>query len=128
MIIVDTNSFDIAITRGDTATIVFSAKDEGGNTYVPVLGDSLKFSVAKKWGADPLFTIENVMAADANAFWSIVIDDTAWETAREAFGGDMKFGDYVYDVQLTTSTKTETIIGKTDELSPRFRVWGEVSE
>lgn len=126
MIIVDTNSFDISITRGDTAQIVFSAIDENGENYSPNVGDVLTFSVAKKYGADPLFSVSNTYNGDAAAWWTITIGTDEW---LDDDGSDkFKFADYVYDVQITTSTNTYTIIGKTDEISPQFRVWGEVAE
>lgn len=126
MIIVDTNSFDISMTRGDTAQIVFSAIDESGDNYSPNVGDVLTFSVAKKYGAEPLFSVSNTYNGDATAWWTITIGEDVWVDDEE--NDKFKFTDYVYDVQITTSTDIYTIIGKTDEISPRFRVWGEVAE
>lgn len=126
MLKIDTQTMLIELTRGDSANIVFSAVDGDGNTFVPSEGDELKFAVAKKVGAEPLFDVVNVMEVDADAFWTI-------EIVPENTNG-MKFGDYVFDVQLRqwdsvteTFTNTDTIIGKTDTLSPTFRVWGEVA-
>ena len=120
MLAIDSTNMIIKMTRGDTATIVFSAVDEEGTTYTPSAGDILKFSVAKKVGATPIFEIPSVMEDDAEAFWKITIvpDNT----------NDMKFGDYAFDVQLTHDDGVvDTIIGKTDTISPTFRVWGEVA-
>ena len=120
MLIIDTEKMLIELTRGDTANIVFSAKTEEGEDYEPVATDRLKFAVAKKVGADSLFEIENVMEDDADAFWNIGIKPEHTET--------LKFSGYVFDVQLATADgQVDTIIGKTDTLSPTFRVWGEVA-
>ena len=109
----------ICLTRGDTANIVFSAVDEQGTTYVPTVGDELRFAVAKKVGADPLFEIQRIMADDADEFWTVTI--------QPAHTNSLKFGNYAFDVQLTHGGEVDTIIGVTDELNPTFVVWGEVA-
>ena len=119
MLKIDTEKMMICLTRGDTANIVFSAVDEQGTTYVPSAGDELRFAVAKKVGADPLFEIPRIMAADADEFWTVTI--------QPAHTNPLKFGDYAFDVQLTHGGEVDTIIGATDEISPIFRVWGEVA-
>lgn len=120
MLNVDEKTFLIEMTRGDTANIMFSAVDDEDNPYTPSVGDVLKFAVAKKVGVTPIFQITNVMESSATDFWTIQIEPDHTE--------DMKFGDYVYDVQLqTVGGETDTIIGKTDDISPTFRVWGEVA-
>ena len=110
----------IELTRGDNASIVFSAVNGEGATYEPSAGDKLQFAVAKKVGTEPLFSITNTMVTDDDAFWTIQILP---EHTKE-----LKFGDYVYDVQLSNSSGVDTIIGETDDIHPTFRVWGEVAE
>lgn len=123
MLKIDSEKMIIAMTRGDTANIVFSAVDEQGTTYVPVAGDVLRFAVAKKVGAEYLFQKERLMSDDATEFWTVTIDP--------ADTNQLKFGDYVFDVQLTRynngNPEVDTIIGTTDELQPIFRLWGEVA-
>ena len=120
MLKIDSEKMIIAMTRGDTANIVFSAVDDNGQTYNPVANDVLRFAVAKKVGADPVFTpITNIMSDDATAFWTVQI--------QPADTNNLKFGDYVFDVQLTHNGEVDTIIGTTDEIQPIFRIWGEVS-
>ena len=129
MLSIDTNTMTIAVTRGDTANIVFSAVQSDGTTYVPVTGDKLKFSVAKKVGADPLGTVETVKTATntIDAFWTIVIGGAFWYE-EDGETDKFKFKDYVWDVQLTSSTgQVDTIIGATDDVQPTFRVLGEVA-
>lgn len=123
MLKIDSEKMIIAMTRGDTANIVFSAVTEEGVTYVPQEHDKLKFSVAKKVGATPVFQIQREMTNDATTFWTVTIEP--------AHTNPLKFGDYVFDVQLTRynsgDEQVDTIIGTTDEMSPIFRVWGEVA-
>ena len=117
---INTETYLIELTRGDSATIIFGAKDAQGKAYIPVSGDELKFAVAKKVGADPIFEVANTMDGDADAFWTINIPASATS--------DMKFTDYAYDVQLKSGSSVTTIIGQTDTITPTFRVWGEVAK
>lgn len=126
MLNIDTTTMLIELTRGDTASIVFSAVDGDGTEWHPSEHDKLKFAVAKKWGGEVLMDIVNEYdGVDENAFWTITIPTEKW---LDGSGNDkFKFADYVWDVQLTTSTGSDTIIGKTSDLSPTFRVLGEVA-
>lgn len=117
---INTETYLIELTRGDSASIIFGAKDAQGNYYIPVAGDELKFAVAKKVGADPIFEVANTMDDDAESFWTINIPASVTN--------DMKFTDYAYDVQLKSGSSVTTIIGQTDSITPTFRVWGEVAK
>lgn len=124
MLKIDAEKMMICLTRGDTANIVFSAIDDTGTSYTPQEHDVLRFAVAKKVGADPVFEpITKIMDNDASEFWTVQI--------QPAHTNNLKFGDYVFDVQLTRynngEPETDTIIGTTDEIQPIFRIWGEVS-
>ena len=66
-----------------------------------------------------MIDLYNIMSDDADAFWTITI--------QPANTNQLKFGDYVFDVQLTHDGDVDTIIGVTDEITPIFRVWGEVA-
>lgn len=61
MLNINTDTFEIAITRGDSASITFSAIQMDGKTYEPSVGEILKFAVAKKWGGEPLMDIPNTL-------------------------------------------------------------------
>lgn len=174
MLNIDTTTMLIELTRGDSASIVFSAKQKDGKTYIPTVGNSLVFAVAKKVGATPLFTVDTALEEvptdyvevtiteeefnlqkdmyytesggvytqcteadtfdenetyyilDYSEFWTIQITRNKW---LDDDGNDkFKFSDYVWDLQLTTETGADTIIGKTSTISPTFRVLGEVAE
>jgi len=66
---------------------------------------------------------ETYYVMDYASFWTIVIGTEDWldESGEDKF----KFTDYVYDVQVITLSGADTIIGKTDDITPTFRVWGE---
>ena len=120
MITIDAVEMMIALTRGDTASIVFSAVDEEGTPYTPQAGDVLKFAVANRVGDTPIFTISNTMDASADDFWQIDIESQ--HTA------ELDFQDYAWDLQIESGDNVDTIIGKTDDVSPIFRVWGEIAQ
>jgi len=173
MLAINTDTFLIEMTRGDSASIVFAAVDKDGNLWNPSeTTDRLTFAVAKKWGAEPLFEITNeydgveaykevsidgetynahptwyytesggiytqctaedaydsdetYYMRDCDEFWTITITTEDWlDNGAEKF----KFTDYVYDVQILTTTGADTIIGKTDTITPTFRVWGEAAK
>lgn len=120
MIAIDAVEMMIAITRGDSASIVFSAVDEEGTPYTPLAGDVLKFAVATTVGVEPIFTIQNTMDESADEFWQIDIQSEDTE--------ELDFRDYVWDLQIESGDTVDTIIGRTDDVSPVFRVWGEVAQ
>lgn len=124
---VDPENKIIYITRGDTASIIFSAKDSEGNEFHPTANDRLIFSAAKKVGLDPLIVITNQMNEDEEEFWTVQLKPEHTES--------LPFAKYAYDVQLEMRNSStgeleavNTIIGKTDEISPYLVIWGEVSQ
>lgn len=111
----------IGITAGDSGPIVFSAEDSEGTDFSPTTGDILRFGVGKKFGGEPLFEIANEYdGTHSDEFWTISIEPEHTQ--------DMKPGNYVWDIELETSSGTQTIIGKTEEISPKFTVWGDVAK
>ena len=120
MLTIDTTTMLIELTRGDSASIVFSAIDGEGNEFEPVTGDKLTFAVAKKVGDTPIFSITNEYNGDSDAFWTILIEPE--------HTSELDFKTYVWDAQIQTQSSTVTIIGKTDDVSPKFKVWGEVAQ
>lgn len=116
---VDPDTFFIAITRGDSGSLTFGAVDDDENPYIPSDGDSLTFSVSQSASKPALFSVTNIMNDNVEAFWDIMI-------LPEHTQG-FKFGDYVYDVELKHGGLVTTIIGETDDIHPKFRVWKEVT-
>jgi hypothetical protein len=124
MIKVDIKTMWIYITRGDSAIIVFSAENEDGESFHPSNGDKLIFKATKKMGDEEsrVITIENEMDGNEEEYWSIKFkpEDTK----------NLAFGKYPYDVEINICDNGEvvdvdTIIGKTDTLSPTLVIWGE---
>ena len=162
MININKDTYLIELTRGDNAVIEFSAKDDAGNTYLPVTGDVLVFAVAKRRNKDPIFQIENVFgkyAAASPTQTEFEADPTKYFTYSDgtytrcteestyssqtdyytslfwdieilpAHTAEMKSTNlYVWDLQLEQNGEIQTIIGETDTLDPRFKVWGEVAQ
>lgn len=127
MLKIDSQTMTISMTRGDTVDIIFSAVNEEGELFHPTKNDRLVFSVATKIGNDPIICIINEMNDNEVDFWSVKInpEDT----------NELKFGKYVFDVQLEVRDSetgalqaVDTIIGKTDTISPTLVLWGEVSK
>lgn len=88
MIVIDTSN-NILITRGDTATIDISIKDESDQEYTLQAGDKLLFSVKKlPIASNPV--IEKTLTAKQLILSS---DDT----------DNLSFGVYKYDITLLTA-------------------------
>jgi len=170
MLIINVESMAISLTRGDEATIEFSAK-ENGNTYLAESGDELTFGVSKKYGGEKTlpngFSITNkfdecfeecspdetefnadktsYFTKDGNVYtrctsastwssstqyyentmWNIFIEPEHTKTLKDGkvdTDKSLKFSDYVWDLQLNNYT----IIGKSENLEPKFTVLGEV--
>lgn len=123
---IDSENMTIYLTRGDSASIIFSAKTDEGEYFHPTKNDRLYFSASKKYGEEPLIEIMNVMDDDEAEFWAIDL-----ETEHTKHLG---FGKYTFDVELELRDSgtgelqgVKTIIGKTDEITPYLVLWGEVS-
>ena len=127
MLKIDEETMWISMTRADSENIVFGAKNKAGEDFHPTKNDRIIFSAAKKVGDEPLIVIMNEMNNDEEAFWNIRFNPEHTE--------NLPFGKYAYDVQIETRSSTtgslqnvDTIIGKTDTLSPTLVLWGEVSK
>lgn len=82
----------IKLTRGDTAYLTIPIKNAIGEDYEMSAGDVLVLSM-KKRVTDTEYSLQKVVTGD-NVF-HILPEDT----------DGLKFGTYVYDVQLTTEGK-----------------------
>lgn len=89
----------ITITRGDTASFSISITDASGAAYEPQEGDTVTFTVKKSTKTDDILIQKTGTAVQLEH------EDTA----------DLKYGTYVYDVQLTyASGAIDTFIGPAD--------------
>ena len=93
----------ITLTRGDTFKAQISITDKDGNPYEPKEGDSVRFAMKKTY-------------TDPDSKVLIVKDiptDTLILTLDSEDTKELPFGQYVYDIQLTTSAgEVDTFITK----------------
>ena len=82
----------ITLTRGDTFMAQISITDSSGNPYIPVEGDSIRFAMKATYAdKEPLLIKE------------IPIDTLILKINPEDTK-ELKFGVYIYDIQLTKAT------------------------
>ena len=102
------NGTTITLTRGDTFLATVSMTDAQGEAYIPGEGDEVRFKCSKSYpsehGTDtPL--IEKVLD-NSTLLLELDPEDT----------DGLRFGEYVYDVQLTTAA------GVVDTFIPKGRL------
>ena len=79
----------ITLTRGDTLNAVISITDSDGNPYTPIEGDNIRFAMKSKITDEtPILNID-------------IPIDTMELIIRPEDTKHLKFGSYVYDIQLT---------------------------
>lgn len=95
MIVIDTSN-NILITRGDTAVIDISIKDENGEEYTLQEGDQIIFSV-KRIATQPDVIIEKVLTSK-----QLILDSADTDA--------LTFGTYKYDMVLISGSDVSTFI------------------
>lgn len=93
----------ITLTRGDTFKAQISITDKDGNPYEIQEGDSVRFAMKKGY-----------LDSDADVLLVINIPtDTLILTINPEDTKELPFGNYVYDIQLTTAAgEVDTFITK----------------
>ncbi|MCD8150280.1 MAG: hypothetical protein LUE92_12150 [Clostridiales bacterium] len=81
----------ITLTRGDTFKALISITDANGEAYTPVEGDSITFGVKANYTDDEVLILKDIPT------------DTMLLTLDPADTAGLDFGNYVYDIELTTS-------------------------
>lgn len=114
----------INITRGDSASIVFGAKDENGDNYTFAVGDVLRFKVFKKKDVASVVLTKDV-----------VVEEETTEVTISLTNEDTTIGDlinkpttYWYEVSLNPDTIEQTIIGYDIEGTTEFVLYPEGNE
>lgn len=80
---------DITLTRGDTFIGTVSATQKNGEPYEFVTGDKVRFAMKSKYtDAEPILNID-------------IPIDTMELVIKPEDTKSLKFGNYVYDIQLT---------------------------
>lgn len=95
MIVIDTDN-NMLITRGDTATIDISIKDDNDQEYALQPDDKIIFSV-KRLASQPDVVIEKTLTAK-----QLILDSEDTDS--------LTFGTYKYDMVLITATDVCTFI------------------
>lgn len=85
---------DIYMTRGDTEGIIVNLIG-----YTPQAGDTVEFTVRRKIGNAPVI-YKKAEFAETQAVVRIEPEDTE----------RLRFGDYIYDVQLTYGGTVKTVV------------------
>ena len=84
MLEINTTTMQIALTRGDSASITFGAVDENGNVWNPqYTTDKMKFAVSKKWGGTVL--MECVNTYDGNPYTEVEIDQATFNADKTKY-------------------------------------------
>ena len=81
----------IHLTRGDTAYISVSLKDNNGNDYIPAEGDKLYFRLKKNICKDSQI-LEKEISAETSVL-ELIPEDTE----------QLEFGTYCYEIELVTA-------------------------
>lgn len=82
----------ITLTRGDTFSALITITDSDSNPYIPVSGDTVRFAMKSTYGdAEPLLMKD-------------IPIDTLKLVIEPEDTKSLKFGAYVYDIQLTKVT------------------------
>lgn len=90
----------IIMTRGDTLDVGLEITQPDGSAYQPTTGDVMRFAMARTYGDTP---IVNKQMSCTDPAISLTPNETA----------NLDYGEYVYDVELTTADgKVDTIIAK----------------
>lgn len=85
---------DVYMTRGDTEGIIVNLIG-----YTPQAGDTVEFTVRRKIGNAPVI-YKKAEFAETQAVVRIEPEDTE----------HLRFGDYIYDVQLTYGGTVKTVV------------------
>lgn len=91
----------ITLTRGDTMVALVTITQQNGYPYVPVEGDSVRFAMKTNYSDIKPLLVKDIPITTMELVLNP--EDTA----------DLKFGKYVYDIQLTKADGTvDTFIPK----------------
>ena len=111
----------IHITRGDIATIKFSAKFKTGNPYLFKENDIVRFTTVEKTHYESIILTQDVLVTADSEFVEVNLHESDTRI------GDVinKPKDYWYEVTVNPDTAPQTIIGH-DTAGPKiFRLYPE---
>lgn len=92
---INPNTYDITLTRGDTAIItvpLYEIDEEGHETpYTPIAGEKVRFAMSDKYGA----TRSEVLILKEIPIDTLILEIDPEDTKP------LKFGKYKYDIEFT---------------------------
>ena len=96
---------DIEMIRGDTQPLKFQVKDNNGNILKMDLGDELIFTIKKNYNTKEKILQKklsdgSIYYESGYYFITLSHEDTA----------NLKYGTYVYDIQLMSAGIVETLV------------------
>lgn len=94
----------ISLTRGDTFEALVSVTDSEGNPYVPSEGDSIRFAMKSRYEDYAPILVKDIPI------------DTMTLVLKPEDTKNLKYGNYLYDIQLTRAT------GEVDTFIPRAKI------
>ena len=84
------NGTTITLTRGDTFMATVSITNPDGSEYVPIDGDAIRFALKESYDDEKTLLEKDIPI------------DTMQLVLRPEDTKALKFGKYVYDIQITT--------------------------
>jgi hypothetical protein len=100
MLVVNSRSNAIALTRGDSAVLKIALTDAEGNVYTPGANDVIRFAVKKNFKDEQVLLSINAVIDGSDI--TLTIPPSATKS--------MAFGSYKYDIQLTSGTGANQIV------------------
>ena len=101
MFTIDENTMRITLTRGDTLKTKVGMTYKTGDVYTPSEGDSLRFALKKNYKDEEPLILKTIPI------------DTCILHLEPNDTKDMKFGSYVYDIEITFANgDVDTFIDK----------------
>lgn len=118
---IDSVSKQISLTRGDTALIEVSAKNEDGTDYTFQVGDIVRFKVFKRKDCGCIELQKDVEVTESGTTVEVLL------TSEDSkIGGIInKPAKYWYEVEVNPDTSCQTIIGYDEDGEKVFMLYPE---
>lgn len=111
----------IYLTRGDIATVIIGATQDGGGQYTFIAGDTVRLKVFEKRGCDCVVLQKDVLIEADTQIITIYLDKEDTRIGEIIH----KPKDYWYEVELNPETAPQTIIGYDEDGAKIFRLFPE---
>ena len=105
--------YDISLTRGDTFIATLSL-EKNGEPYTPASEDSIRFALKH----NKLKTDRSDYQDDEPLLLISIPDDSMALTIEPSDTKELGFGEYAYDIEITSNGTVDTFINGTFTLTP----------